>query len=198
MDEERAGRWCEWMAAAQRGDAASYEKLLREMLPVLRGFVLRRLRDPVVTEDVVQNVFVSIHRFRHTYRSERPVEPWMFAIARNAVIDYARSRTRRLQREESLDSDGVPEPAQSPVVDPFDDGSLSPELAQALEGLPDKQREAVELIQLQGLSVAEAAMRAGVTKTALKVRAHRGYRALRTSLDADDFGLGSREGGKHG
>ena len=66
MDDERARRWCEWMAAAQAGDSVSYEKLLVEMLPVVRGFVLRRLRDPVVTEDVVQNVFVSIHRFRHS------------------------------------------------------------------------------------------------------------------------------------
>ncbi len=54
----------------------------------------------------------------------------------------------------------------------------------ALSMLSAVQREAVELIQLQGLSVAEAAERAGVTKTALKVRAHRGYRAMRASLEA--------------
>jgi hypothetical protein len=59
-----------------------------EMLPVVRGFIQRRLRDPALTEDVVQNVFVSIHRFRHTYRAERPLEPWMYAIALNAWLGF--------------------------------------------------------------------------------------------------------------
>ena len=60
---------------------------------------------------------------------------------------------------------------------------LSPELARALAELPAKQREAVEAIHLEGLPVAEAAARAGVSRSALKVRAHRGYRALRAKLD---------------
>jgi len=191
MDDERARRWREWMAAAQAGDSLSYEKLLVEILPVVRGFILRRLRDPIVTEDVVQNVFVSIHRFRHTYRAERPFEPWMFAIARNALIDATRARSRRLAREVSLEDDRVPEPAADPM--PAGAAELSPELAAALAGLPPKQREAVEMVQLEGLTVAEAAMRAGVTKTALKVRAHRGYQALRKRLGVVDL-TGGREG----
>ena len=180
MDDERARRWREWMVAAQAGDSVSYEKLLIEMLPVVRGFILRRLREPALTEDVVQNVFVSIHRFRHTYRSERPFEPWMYAIARNAVIDASRTRSRRLARETSLEDDGVPEPASD--AGPPGESELSPELAAALAALPPKQRDAVEMVQLEGLTIAEAAVRAGVTKTALKVRAHRGYQALRKRL----------------
>ena len=180
MDDERARRWCEWMSAAQAGDSASYEKLLAEMVPVVRGFVQRRLRDPVATEDVVQNVFVSIHRFRHTYRAERPLEPWMYAIARNAVVDATRARSRRRARESSLEDGGVPEPSVGPEQP--GGAELSPELATALAALPPKQRDAVEMVQLEGLTVAEAAVRAGVTKTALKVRAHRGYQALRKRL----------------
>jgi len=182
MDDERARRWREWMAAAQAGDSAAYEKLLVEMLPVVRGFVQRRLREPALTEDVVQNVFVSIHRFRHTYRPERPFEPWMYAIARNAMIDAARTRARRLAREISLEDDGTPEPMSPP--EPIRGSELSPELVAALSTLPPKQRDAVEMVQLEGLTIAEAAARAGVTKTALKVRAHRGYRALRRRLGA--------------
>ena len=56
-------------------------------------------------------------------------------------------------------------------------------MREALASLPSQQREAVELIQLQGLSVAEAALRAKASPGALKVRAHRGYRALRAILD---------------
>ena len=95
MFEEREGRWRGWMVAAQAGDAAAYEKLLLELLPHLRGFVRRRIRDFDSLEDVVQNVFVSLHRARHTYRPERPFGPWLHAVARNAVIDHVRARTRR-------------------------------------------------------------------------------------------------------
>ncbi len=182
MDEEREGRWRRWMVAAQAGDSASYEKLLRELLPYVGRFVRRRVFDPSAVEDVVQNVFVSLHRARHTWRDERPFEPWLHAVARNAVTDHLRRRGRRVGREISLESEGVPEPAQEPVTP----DELSEELARALEGLPAAQRQAVALIHLEGLSVAEAATRAGVTRSALKVRAHRGYRALRRTLEESE------------
>jgi RNA polymerase sigma-70 factor (ECF subfamily) len=180
MVEEREGRWRGWMVAAQAGDTASYEKLLHELLPHLRGFVGRRIPDPSAWEDVVQNVFVSLHRARHTYRPERPFGPWLHAVARNAVIDHVRLRSRRALRELSLEAEGVAEPVapEAPRVE----RTLSPELAGALAELPASQRQAVELLQLEGLSVAEAAERVGVSRSALKVRAHRGYRALRTRL----------------
>jgi RNA polymerase sigma-70 factor (ECF subfamily) len=181
MFEEREGRWRGWIVAAQAGDAAAYEKLLLELLPHLRGFVRRRIGDSDALEDVVQNVFVSLHRARHTYRPERPFGPWLHAVARNAVIDHARARARRTGREVPLSSDGVPEPV-APPSEPSAHLDLSPELARALEALPASQREAVELLQLRGLSVAEAADRVGVSRSALKVRAHRGYRALRARL----------------
>jgi RNA polymerase sigma-70 factor (ECF subfamily) len=184
MHEERERRWRAWMIAAQDGDSASYEKLLHELVPHLRSVVQRRMFDPMAVEDVVQNVFVSVHRARHTYRSERPFSPWINSIARNAVIDFIRERGRRGRREISLEAEGVPEPAVEPGTPGEDD--LDPALQRALERIPASQREAVVLIHLGGLSVAEAAERAGVSKSALKVRAHRGYRALRAILGEDD------------
>ncbi len=184
MDEERETRWRAWMVAAQAGDPVSYEKLLLELLPMVRRFVVNRIFETAAVEDVVQNVFVSVHRARHTYRSERPFRPWLYAIARNAVIDHVRVRARRLRREVSLEADGVREPAVE--ADALSDDRLSPRLEAALGALPAKQRQAVELIHVEGLSVAEAARRAGVSRSALKVRAHRGYRALRAQLGEGD------------
>ena len=174
------------MAAAQQGDSQAYERLLRDILPALRGYAKRRLRDDASVEDVTQEVLLSLHRARHTYRAERPFEPWMWAIARNAVTDVHRARARRASRETSLpegdelhdllagagsESEGDPERHE-----------LSPALAAALSKLPSPQRAAVMMIHGEGLSVAEAALRAGVSPGALKLRAHRGYRALRTML----------------
>jgi len=175
-------RWQGWMAAAQDGDAGCYRELLEELLPYLRGIVGRRLGGSDAREDVVQNVLLSLHRARHTYRPERPLGPWLHAIARNAVTDHLRARGRHAPFEISLDQDGVPEPSAEPAPTVFDT-ALPPELAGALEALPPGQRQAVELLHVEGLSVADAASRVGISQSALKVRAHRGYRALRARLE---------------
>ena len=179
---ERETRWRRWMIAAQDGDSAAYEKLLWELLPHVRRFVRRQIFDASALEDVVQNVFLSVHRARHTYRPERSFSPWLYAIARNAAIDHVRARGRRAQREISLEEEGVAEP-QAPES-PAGEQALSPELEQALAALPPAQRQAVLLIHVEGLTVIEAAERAGVSRGALKVWAHRGYRALRARLEA--------------
>jgi len=176
--------WGRQMAAAQDGDAAAYDALLQELLPALRVFVNARIREASTAEDVVQNVLLSLHRARNTYDPSRPFGPWLRTIARNAVVDARRARGKRAERETALpEADRIaderePSPAGAP---------LSARMACALAELPPAQREAVELIQLRELSVVEAASRAGVTVSALKVRAHRGYKALRKRL-------GGREG----
>ncbi len=181
--DPRETQWREWMIAAQNGDAARYDKLLRELFPFLRGFVQLRLADPALTEDAVQSVLISVHRARHTYRAERPFGPWIRAIARNTIVDFARVRARRRSRE--VDIDAVEHTLAAPAEVPLERARLSPELGSALEALPAKQRQAVELLHLECLSVAEAAERVGISKAALKVRAHRGYRALRARLDRE-------------
>lgn len=167
------------MRAAQAGDGAAYEALLRLLLPAVRRFVLRAVRDPADAEDITQIVLLSIHRARHTWRPERPFAPWWRAIARNAAIDALRSRTRRRARE--IDLDDVPEPV-APVEPAPGEAALDPALAAALASLPPSQREALELVHGRDLSVAEAAAQLGVTSGALKVRAHRGIAALRRLL----------------
>lgn len=178
--DERERTWRAWMAAAQAGDGHAYEKLLLELLPHARRQVGGRVGDAAAREDIVQNALVSIHRARHTYRAERPFTPWFHAIVRNAIVDWSRSRARLSRREVSLGIEGVPGPAVEPA-EPFAN-ALSPELAQPLANLPPAQREAVELIHVEGLTAAEAAVRVGVSAGALKVRAHRGYQALREAL----------------
>ena len=174
------------MALAQEGDKAAYECLLADILPVLRSFTRRRLGDDVAAEDVVQEILLSVHRARRTYRPERPFEPWLFAIARNAIIDFQRARGRR--KEEVLPEDDFLHDVSAPLPDRESAGAedkrseLSPALDDALARLPQAQREAVVMIHVEGLSVIEAALRARVSPGALRVRAHRGYRALRALL----------------
>lgn len=185
-DEEEA-RQAAWMRAAQGGDADAYRRLLTAVEPRIRAIVRSRVRDDAAVDDVVQNALLSIHRGRRTYRPERPFGPWMRAIVRNVVVDHFRERKRRVEREVEL---VVEELADDRANEATSETALAPELRSALAGLSASQREAVTLIQIEGLSVAEAALRAGVTPGALKVRAHRGYRALARALD------GLRDGGE--
>ncbi len=180
-------RWQAWMAAAQKGDTAAYERLLSDLLPMLRIFVRARLRNDSGVEDVVQNVLLSVHRARHTYRPERPFGPWVRTIARNATLDLLRAQTRRAKREIHAPEADIEDPK---AARSFESDAIPVWLEKALSDLPASQREAVELLHLHELSVSEAAERAGTTPGALKVRAHRGYRALRKRLgSAEEQGI---------
>jgi RNA polymerase sigma-70 factor (ECF subfamily) len=184
------------MAAAQRGDAEAYASLLRSLLAPLRAFVRSRGVDAGEIEDVVQEILISIHRARHTWRADRPFEPWLWAVARNASTDALRWQGReRSRRGRPAHVPGREPPAgdalatSGAALDPeaqLTARELSPGLVEALRKLPASQREAVELLYVEQLTVAEAASRAGVSASALKVRAHRGARALRDALRAED------------
>lgn len=186
-EAEREARWAAWMVAAQQGDGRAYETLLRDVRPLLRDFVRRRIDEPAA-EDVVQTVLLSLHRARHTYRHEHPFAPWLWAIARNAVTDAHRRYGTRQGREEPLPEDDALPAGAHPTRPPAEDGRHGAalparDLERALARLPAIQREAVVLLHLEGLSVNEAALKARVTPGALKVRAHRAYRALRALLE---------------
>lgn len=164
------------------GDIRGFDALYRAMAHRIRGFLRGLCGDPRLAEDLVQTTFLKVHAARDTFHRGAPVEPWIFAIARRTWLDQ---RRRRRRRPEDLSSDGVlPERVEEDALEGF--ARLEPEVAESiqrgLEALPAAQREAVMLLKMQDLSVNEAAAIAGVTPSALKVRAHRGYEALRRAV----------------
>jgi RNA polymerase sigma-70 factor (ECF subfamily) len=177
IDEDaraRSRRRATWMAAAQRGDAAAYAALLNDVGPVVLSFLRRRVRSHEEAEDLYQDVFFALHRARHTYEPSRPLEPWLFAIARHVVADHLERRHARAAREVLVD-----DPPQAAVEG---DGYARRQLEQVLDRMPASQREALELLKVDGLSIERAARRAGTSPGALKVRAHRAYKTLRHLL----------------
>jgi RNA polymerase sigma-70 factor (ECF subfamily) len=175
---ERSRQRSALMARAQAGDQDAYRMLLDDVGQVLRGFLRRRVADASEVEDVLQDALLAMHRARHTFDPGRPLEPWLFAIARNVTIDHARRRLSRGRWE--LLVDDLPDYAGGL------DESGAPRLDEVLARLPASQREAFEMLKLEGLTVEAAAARAGTTPGALKVRAHRAYRALRAMLGGDE------------
>ncbi len=162
------------MVRAQSGDGDAYRALLDDLGPAVLSFLSRRVNDRDDLADAYQDTFLALHRARHTYQPSRPIEPWLFAIARNVAADYGRRRRRRVGHEILMDH--TPERAVEAERD------MSAQLEAALRRLPNRQREALQLLKFQGLSITEAAAVAGTTPGALKVRAHRAYVALKTSF----------------
>lgn len=166
------------MASYIEGNRSAFDALYRRVSPKLFGYLLRLTRDRERAEDLLQVTFGKVHRARSSYLIGAPLLPWLLAIARRSFYDEVRaSKSRR----EDLSHDGLlPEPQPEGDEVPLD---VSDALEQALNALPDSYREAIQLTKITGLSMAEAANVLGTTPTAMKLRVHRGYKALRESLE---------------
>jgi RNA polymerase sigma-70 factor, ECF subfamily len=162
-----------WLRA-QSGDDAAYRQALGLLASRLRAYLKRRLSGlPDEVEDLVQETLLALHLQRGTYDPSLPVSAWAVAIARHKLVDLWRRRGRRDDLHDALDE--VDE--QLLAAEPDDHGAKR-DLEVLLKGLPDTQRRAIVLTKLEGLSVAEAALRAGATESAIKVQVHRGLKRL--------------------
>jgi RNA polymerase sigma-70 factor (ECF subfamily) len=171
------------MQAAQRGDSAAYLELLRAVTPRVRRLVMRQrgFAGAAEAEDLVQDVLLSLHSVRASYDSSRPFGPWLSAIVRNRLVDGARRYARTAGREVRIDADDVTFSELEANVDIAELGDAET-LHEAVRALPEGQRQAIELMKLQELSLKEAAETSGASVGALKVATHRAMATLRRTL----------------
>lgn len=166
--------------------------------PRLRNFIRRRVADATEAEDILQDVFYELVE---AYRMMKPVEQvtaWMFRVARNRIIDLFRRKTREAARMEPANQeDGEPQSLEEllPSLDGGPDSAyvrkmLLEELEDALEELPEEQREAFVGHELMGYSFKEMAEQTGVGVNTLLSRKHYAVQHLRERLQAiyDEFG----------
>lgn len=173
----------ELMRAAQAGDGAAYLQLLRAVTPRIRSIVRRQrgFAGVAEVEDLVQDVLLSVHAVRATYDPSRPFTPWLLAIVRHRLVDGARRYGRIARREVQVEDLDVTFFAD----EPNDEGGKAGEAAalrEAVRALPEGQRQAIELLKLQELSLKEAAAASGTSVGALKVATHRAMAALKRTL----------------
>jgi RNA polymerase sigma-70 factor (ECF subfamily) len=163
------------MARAQDGDASSYRQVLESSRDWLKRYYARRIA-PSQVDDLVQEVLVSLHSKRATYDPGRPFLPWLAAIARYRWVDALR-RSYRLGEQEL-----VIEPASA-----ADEEELVARVSldRLLGHLPAGQLAAIRAVKIDGLSVAEAAMRCGQSESLIKVNIHRGLRRLAALVESE-------------
>lgn len=175
-DEAELGRL---MCCAQEGDQNAYALLLSRVAVIARDFARREMADPSGSEDVAQDVLITIHQARHTYDPARSFAAWMFAIIRHRLVDHMR-KVRRIRSREVTDETVLDAAAAQENDDATD--LLGDEIREALARLPESQRRVIELLKLESLGVAETARRLGLSESNVKVTAHRGYAQLRKLL----------------
>jgi RNA polymerase sigma-70 factor (ECF subfamily) len=167
------------------GDDEAFSPLYDAIAPRLLHYLLRQVKDRSRAEDLLQQTMLQIHCARGRFLIGADVMPWAFAIARRLTIDGFRRRSVEVPGEEERMAAA---PSSGPAADDVLHAKrLAAELEREIARLPEAQRVAFELVKAEGLSLKEAAQVLGTTVTAIKLRAHRAYVALRAVLgDAAD------------
>lgn len=172
---EQEDKWSGLMRAANGGDEAAYRQLLALLVPALRAFTRRGLsrtgRSIDEAEDIVQDILLAVHLKRHTWREDAPFAPWLYAIARNKLIDNLRRKGNRQHLPIEDYEDILPEAED-------DSAPQSSDLAPLLPQLPEGQRAVVQAIAVDGVSISQAAQRLKLSEGAVRVALHRGVQAL--------------------
>jgi len=174
------GRGFDWsilMAHAQAGEQEAYRRLLEEITPYLRSLAAKCHRDPGDIEDSVQDALMTVHAIRHTYDPARPFGPWLVAIAHRRIADRLRRQGRTTARETPLTDEH--ETFAAPEANYLESASDARALREAIERLPQGQRNAIRLLKLREMSLKEAATETGMSVAALKIATHRAMKNLR-------------------
>jgi RNA polymerase sigma-70 factor (ECF subfamily) len=181
-------------AYAEEGSAEAFRKIFAALSARIHRFHLRSTGNRALAEDLTQQTFLKLHVARRRYRAGWPLVPWIFTIARNVQRDQLR-RQQRSREDLADESDNAPVATTGPVADP--DPYLRERLEAALQRLPEGQREVIVLHKFSGLSMEEIAETLDIGVSAAKVRAFRGYAALRQLLGpelGEAFDPGQRRG----
>jgi RNA polymerase sigma-70 factor, ECF subfamily len=168
---------------------ADAQEIWQQIHNGLRAFIAKRVANEAEADDIVQDVWLKMQRGLDGLKDRSRLVSWIYQIARHAIIDYYRARDRQPERPVGLASDLENfQAAFLPVESSENSGQLRTELAGCLrpmiERLSGEYRQAVTLVDLEGLAQQEAAAQLGLSLSGMKSRVQRGRRQLKGMLEA--------------
>lgn len=180
----------ELMLRVRRGDAESFEELLRRYRAPLVGYFSRMVEDRALAEDLAQEVFLRVYEARARYRPEAKFTTWLYRIATNLALNAIRDR----KDSETLSAPGDGEHDTEADAARVADARPTAEQAmmhadrqriirQAVDALPENQRAAVVLHKYQDVDYRQIAPILGVSESAVKSLLFRAYESLRARLE---------------
>jgi RNA polymerase sigma-70 factor (ECF subfamily) len=140
------------------------------------NFFLRLTANRPLSEDLTQELFLRILKYRHTYRGESKFSTWMYQIARNLHIDQLRSRHPEIPIDDLYEEPPCP---RSCPAEEAESGQEADLLARAMERLPLRKREVLLLSRFQNLKYGEIAGLLACSVESVKVQVHRSLKELR-------------------
>ncbi|MGB1013431.1 MAG: RNA polymerase sigma factor [Nannocystaceae bacterium] len=185
------------MARYADGDRRAFDRLYSTLSPRLRGFLMKIIRDEPTVEDLIQLTMLKAHLARNRFElqggnPDGAVQAWYFAIARNVAMDHLRKQYRKDKRLRKTSGTEAQDPVaalvdEAPTIEDLGisheaEQHIISEVQHAISKLPPGQREVVELHKLRGMSMSDIAARLEIREGAVRVRAHRAYKALARML----------------
>ncbi len=165
-----------WFMAGMRGDNVAYARFLKAVTPLLRRMARRKLPENEA-EDAVQEMLISIHKARHTFDGNRPLIPWIIAIARFRITDslrkyYAGAKYETVEVET--------------IADTLPDVTRSHEDHESIEALlahvPEREKRILTMMHMEGYTAKETGLKLGMNESAVKVAAHRAIKKIRQAF----------------
>jgi len=181
----------ELMAQVRSGVGEMLGVLFERYHVPLFNFYVKLTGDRATSEDLVQEVFFRILKYRHSYRVDTPFRAWMYQIARNARLDHLRRRRPETSWE----------PEMSPAIEPVDTAQQSQEavlLRNALLQISEEKREVLVLSRFQDMKYEEIAQLLGCEVNTVKTRVHRALQELRQALHYLESKKPANRQGPHG
>jgi RNA polymerase sigma-70 factor (ECF subfamily) len=173
------------IAAARLGDGAAFARLFRRHADAVRTRITRLVGPVAERDDLVQKVFIALHRGLPGYRNEAKLSTYLHRIAVNTAYDHLRGRHRAAENEGPLDAAALAEQLGPALEDQVAARAALARLLALLDHLSPKKRIAFVLIAVEGCSLAEAAGLIGDREGAVKQRALHARRELLARLAAE-------------
>jgi RNA polymerase sigma factor (sigma-70 family) len=165
-------------------DPGAFDAFYRDHIDAVQRFIARRVDDPHLAADLAADVFLAAIDSAHSYAPEKgPVIAWIYGVARTTVAAEVRRRRRALDASRRISGQRLLDPGSlARIEERIDAERESRRLYRALDELSDDDRALLELVALDGLSVADAARSLGVKPATARVRLHRSRARLTTIL----------------
>jgi RNA polymerase sigma-70 factor (ECF subfamily) len=164
----------ELMISSLEGDQAAYQKLLSEISLIAKSYLIKRCRQlgPDRIDDLVQEVLMTVHLKKSSYRTDLPFLPWIYTVTKHKLIDDFRSSIRKTRLDEKLSSDKNEIIKEETKEDDF-------ELELLVSGINEKQREILLMAKVEEIPLAEIATQLKMSLSAVKVTIHRAIKNIR-------------------
>jgi len=170
--------WRRWLAQAEAGDAATFEQMVEVHAALVLRTAQRLLLSEADAQDAAQEVFLKLHRFASKFDRTRDLRPWLYRMTVNVCHDLRRKRKLNV----ALDDAAEPAASEPTPEERWSAEEQRQVLFQALAMLSDREREAIVLRDLEGLTTAEVGEAMGTTEATIRSQIAMGRAKLKEYL----------------